>query len=53
MWRAVDHEGEVLEVFVSRKRDEAATKKFLLKAMKNHGSLEEIITDKFGSYVLQ
>lgn len=29
LWRAVDHEGEVLEAYVSNKRDKAAALKFL------------------------
>ena len=35
MWRAVDHEGEVLECFVTKRRNKAAAKKFLIKAMRN------------------
>ena len=37
LWRAVDHEGEVLEAFVSKTRDKAAALKFLKKLMKRHG----------------
>jgi putative transposase len=33
-WRAVDHEGEVLEVCASKRRDRRAALKFLKKAMK-------------------
>ena len=35
LWRAVDHEGEVLESFVAKNRDKAAALKFLKKAMKS------------------
>ena len=38
LWRAVDHEGEVLECFVTKRRNKAAAKKFLIKAMRKHGS---------------
>jgi putative transposase len=38
LWRAVDHEGEVLECYVTRRRNKAAAKKFLIKAMRKHGS---------------
>jgi len=38
LWRAVDHEGEVLEVFVTKKRDRKAALKFLRKAIKRYGS---------------
>lgn len=34
LWRAVDHDGEVLEVYVTKKRDKLAALKFLRKAMK-------------------
>lgn len=37
LWRAVDHEGEVLESFVTKDRDKAAALKFITKAMKRHG----------------
>jgi len=50
LWRAVDHEGEVLEVFVTKKRDRTAALKFLRKAMKRYGRPEAIITDKLRSY---
>jgi putative transposase len=50
LWRAVDHEGEVLEAFVSKTRDKAAALKFLKKLMKRHGRAEEIVTDKLRSY---
>lgn len=38
LWRAVDHEGEVLESFVTKRRDKAAAKKFFIKTMRKHGS---------------
>jgi putative transposase len=50
LWRAVDHEGEVLEAFVSRTRDKKAALKFLRKLMKRHGRPEELVTDKLRSY---
>ena len=50
LWRAVDHEGEVLESFVTKKRDKKAALKFLRKAMRKHGRPEAIITDRLGSY---
>ena len=50
LWRAVDHEGEVLECYVTRWRNKAAAKKFLIKAMRKHGLPKVIITDKLGSY---
>jgi putative transposase len=50
LWRAVDHEGEVLESFVTRRRDRRAALKFLRKALKRHGPADVIITDKLRSY---
>jgi len=50
LWRAVDHEGEVLESFVTRKRDRKAAVTFLRKAMKRCGRPEMIVTDKLRSY---
>ena len=48
--RAVDHEGEVLESFVTKTRDKKAALKFLKKAMKKHGRCEQYVTDKLRSY---
>ena len=50
LWRAVDHEGEVLESFVSKERDKAAALKFIKKAMKRHGRPKAIVTDRLRSY---
>lgn len=45
LWRAVDHEGEVLESFVTKTRDKKAALKFLKKSLKRHGRADEIVTD--------
>jgi putative transposase len=50
LWRAVDHEGEVLEAFVTKKRDREAALKFLKKTMKRYGNPIEIVTDRLLSY---
>ena len=50
LWRAVDHEGEVLESYVTKKRDKTAALKFLKKTMRKHGRSEVIITDRLRSY---
>ena len=50
LWRAVDHEGEVLESFVTTTRDKAAALKFIKKAMKRHGRPKAIVTDGLRSY---
>jgi putative transposase len=50
LWRAVDHEGEVLESFVTKRRDPKAALKFLRKSMKRYGQPKVIVTDKLVSY---
>jgi putative transposase len=50
LWRAVDHEGEVLESFASKTRDEPAARKFIKAAMKRHGKPRAIVTDGLRSY---
>ena len=50
LWRAIDHEGEVLESFVTKKRDKKAALKFLKKAMRKHGRSDALVTDKLRSY---
>jgi len=50
LWRAVDHEGEVLESFVTKRRDKAAALAFMKKALKRHGKAEKIVTDGLKSY---
>lgn len=50
LWRAIDHEGMVLEGFVSKRRDRRAALKMLRKLLSRHGSTHEIVTDKLGSY---
>ena len=50
LWRAVDHEGEVLESYVTKRRDKKAALKFLRKAMRKHGKPEFVVTDRLRSY---
>ena len=50
LWRAVDHEGEVLESFVTKQRDKKTVSKFIKKAMRKHGRPEVIVTDRLRSY---
>ena len=50
LWRAVDHEGEVLESFVTKRRDRKAALKFLRKSMKRYGRPDVIVTDRLKSY---
>ena len=50
LWRAVDHEGEVLEVFATKRRDRKAALKFLRRAMKRYGRPHLVVTDRLPSY---
>ena len=51
MWRAVDSEGEVLDVLIQRGRDKAAALKILRKLLQRQGFAPAVIvTDKLGSY---
>ena len=50
LWRAVDHEGEVLESSVTKTRDKTAALRFIRKAMRKHGRCKRFVTDKLRSY---
>ncbi|MDX3899694.1 MAG: IS6 family transposase [Sphingobium sp.] len=50
LWRAVDHEGEILESYVTKTRDKKAALAFMKKALKRHGAPEAITTDGLRSY---
>jgi len=50
LWRAVDHEGEVLEAEVTAKRDKAAARKLLKRITKKFGRPRTIVTDGIRAY---
>ena len=50
LWRAINHEGEVLESYVTKKRDKSAALTFLKKTLKRHGRVEVIVNDGLKSY---
>ena len=50
LWRVVDHEGEVLEVFATKRRDRKVALKFLKRMMKRYGRPGSIVTDRLRSY---
>ena len=50
LWRAVDHEGEILESCVTKTRDKAAALRFMKRTLKRHASVETITTDGLRSY---
>src|SRR3954463_11932038 len=51
LWRAVDSEGEVLDLLVQSKRDTAAALRLMRKLLKKQGyAPDELVTDRLGSY---
>jgi putative transposase len=50
LWRAVDQEGEVLEVFATKRRDRRAALTFLKRVMKRYGRPRSLVTDRLRSY---
>ena len=51
LWRAVDDEGEVLDLLVQRRRDNTAAVKLMRKLLKKHGFAPDVlVTDKLRSY---
>ncbi|SDJ26968.1 IS6 family transposase [Lutimaribacter saemankumensis] len=49
LWRAVDHEGEVLESVVTKRRNKRAALKMLRKLMRRYGQPDVLVTDRFVS----
>jgi|SRR6185312_14079866 len=50
LWRAVDHEGEVLEAVATKTRDRKAATKLLKRLINRYGRPKEIVADKLRSY---
>jgi putative transposase len=51
LWRAVDQDGEVVDVYLQSKRDGAAAKRFFKRLLRNHGGEpRKVVTDKLRSY---
>ncbi len=51
LWRAVDQEGNVLDILVQSRRNKGAAKKFFRKLLKGCTYVPRVlITDKLGSY---
>ncbi len=51
LWRAVDQDGEVVDVYLQAKRDGAAAIRFFKRLLRNHGGEpRKIVTDKLRSY---
>ena len=51
LWRAVDHEGEILDMLVQRRRDTKAALRLMRKLIRKQGFAPEVmVTDKLASY---
>jgi putative transposase len=51
LWRAVDQDGDVIDILVQRRRDRHAAKRFFRKLLKGQGAVpRKIVTDKLRSY---
>jgi transposase-like protein len=51
LWRAVDDEGEVVDLLVQRRRDKTAAVKLMRKLLKKQGFAPDVlVTDKLRSY---
>ena len=51
LWRAVDQDGEIVDVFLQRRRDGKVAKRFFRRLLKTHRSEpRKIVTDKLRSY---
>src|SRR4030088_613764 len=51
LWRPVDHEGEVLDMLVQRRREKRAALRLIRKLLRKHGFAPKLLTtDKLGSY---
>jgi putative transposase len=51
IWRAVDQDGEVVDVYLQAKRDGVAAKRFFKRLLRSHGEEpRNIVTDKLRSY---
>lgn len=51
VWRAVDQDGEVVDVYLQAKRDGAAVKRFFKRLLKSNGNEpRRVVTDKLRSY---
>ena len=51
LWRAVDQDGEIVDVFLQKRRDVATAKRFFKRLLKKHrDEPRKIVTDKLRSY---
>ena len=50
LWGAVDHDGDVLKSYVTKRRDRKAALKFIRKSMRRYGQPKIVVTDILRSY---
>ena len=51
LWRAVDQDGDVIDILVQRRRNARAAKRFFARALKGQGDApNRVTTDKLSSY---
>jgi putative transposase len=51
LWRAVDQDGDVIDILVQPRRDQGATERFFRRLLKGQGSEPwRLVTDKLRSY---
>jgi putative transposase len=51
LWRAIDQDGEIVDVYLQKRRDGAAAKRFFKRLLnKHHDEPRKIVTDKLRSY---
>ncbi len=50
LWRAVDQDGNTLDILVTRARDKLSAKRFLRKLLRSHPKPRVVVTDKLRSY---
>ena len=51
LWRAIDADGDVLDILVQRRRNTKAAKRFFSGLVRQFGEPRVVVTDKLGSYV--
>ena len=50
LWRAVDQDGNTLDILVTKRRDKRAAKRFFRKLLRAHAKPRVVVTDKLRSY---
>lgn len=51
LWRAVDENGDVLDILLQKQRNAKAAKRFLMRLIDRFGTPRVVITDKLRSYI--